>query len=200
MFARFTDDAHAIVVDAELEARRFDHTWIGCEHFLLALTRRTDPAADTLKAHGITASSVERAIRDLLPVVVTDSAALASIGIDLDRVRAYAEASFGPGALDRFTKTKSQSRRHRRRSNRCRDVSTRRFFTTGAPLSFTPRAKQCLEIAATSAGSGPVRPIHLAVAVMSRSDTTAGEILNHLNTDIGRMRAALAASSTGNPE
>src|SRR5437667_10192919 len=110
MFARFTDEVRAVVVDAQVEARRLDHTWIGCEHFLLALTRRAGRAADLLQAYGVTSLSVERAIRDLLPVVVTDSAALASIGIDLDDVRAHVEASFGPGALDRFTVTKSRWR------------------------------------------------------------------------------------------
>ena len=36
MFERFTDTARHIVVQAQADARRLGHNYIGCEHLLLA--------------------------------------------------------------------------------------------------------------------------------------------------------------------
>jgi hypothetical protein len=191
MFARFTDEARDLVVDAQAHARRLQHGWIGCEHMLLALTHRPSRVADTFAAHGVTTAAVERALHELIPPVVSDSDALASIGIDLDEVRARVEASFGPGALDRATLTKPRWRRGWRRSNSCAALSTRRFLSTGGEMPFTPRAKRCLEIAAATAELDDVLPKHLGVALVSRSDTVAGEVLQRLGTDVFALRAQL---------
>ena len=40
MFERFTDTAREIVVQAQANARRLGHNWIGCEH-LNGMTPRT---------------------------------------------------------------------------------------------------------------------------------------------------------------
>ena len=36
MFERFTEDARHVVVQAQADARRLEHGFIGCEHLLLA--------------------------------------------------------------------------------------------------------------------------------------------------------------------
>src|SRR5215211_8207346 len=110
MFERFTDAAREVIVDAQAEAFRLHHGWIGCEHLLLALTRRPSRVGSVLAAFGATTATVEAAIREIIGVAVSDSEALASIGIDLDDVRARAEASFGRGALERVTTTKAKRR------------------------------------------------------------------------------------------
>ena len=107
MFERFTDGARHVVVQAQKEARRLGHTYIGCEHLLLAAARAGEPAADVLRDHGVTPERVEAEIVRTIgrgttdPLHGLDREALAAIGIDLDVVRARLEAAFGPEALDR---------------------------------------------------------------------------------------------------
>ena len=60
MFQRFTDDARAVVVAAEAEARELGSPTVEAEHLLLALTRQEDPTAA--------------------------AAALAEVGLDHDRM------------------------------------------------------------------------------------------------------------------
>jgi Clp amino terminal domain, pathogenicity island component len=112
MFERFAQDARFAVVDAQKQARRLGHSYIGGEHILLAVVSASSPASAILTAHGLTPEYVEAQITrrvgpgagagagaDLFGSLDRD--ALASIGIDLDTVRAAVEASFGPQALAR---------------------------------------------------------------------------------------------------
>ena len=112
MFERFTQDARITVADAQKHARRLGHHYIGGEHILLALVSASNPASAILNAHGITPQYVEAEIvRRVGPgsapstgaglFASLDRDALASIGIDLDTVRARIEASFGAQALAR---------------------------------------------------------------------------------------------------
>ena len=43
MLERFTDDARAVVVQAQRHARRLGHRYIGCEHLLLGLVGTDGP-------------------------------------------------------------------------------------------------------------------------------------------------------------
>lgn len=112
MFERFTQDARITVVDAQKQARRLGHRYIGGEHILLAAVSASNPASAILNAHGITPAYVEGEIVRRVGRGIAagtgaglfgslDRDALASIGIDLDTVRARIEASFGPQALAR---------------------------------------------------------------------------------------------------
>jgi ATP-dependent Clp protease ATP-binding subunit ClpA len=63
MFARFTAEAREAVVFAKEDAGRLRHPWLGTEHLLLGLLRRTDtPASRVLSSLGVTASSAEQAL------------------------------------------------------------------------------------------------------------------------------------------
>jgi len=197
MFERFTDAAREVIVDAQAEAFRLHHGWIGCEHLLLALTRRPSRVGSVLAAFGATTATVEAAIREIIGVAVSDSEALASIGIDLDDVRARAEASFGRGALERVTTTKAKRRWRRRRSRQCWNGLTPRFGASAGLIPFTPRAKRCLEIAASTAAPDLVRPKHLAVALTTRADTLAGTVLERLGADIPALGAELGTMPDG---
>jgi ATP-dependent Clp protease ATP-binding subunit ClpC len=67
MFARFTAEAREAVVFAQEEAARLRHPWLGTEHLLLGLLRRTDtPASRVLSSLGVTAASAERALLEEL--------------------------------------------------------------------------------------------------------------------------------------
>jgi len=106
MFERFTPDARAVVAQASEHARRLGHRYVGGEHLLLAAVGAGQPASAVLAAHGVTPERVEEEIIRRVGLGAgaglfagVDADALASIGIDLDAVRARIEASFGPRAL-----------------------------------------------------------------------------------------------------
>jgi hypothetical protein len=117
MFERFTDTARHLVVQAQEDARRLGHYYIGCEHLLLAAAATDEPASTVLRDHGVTPECVEAEILRAAgrgqaadPLGGLDRQALAFIGIDLDVVRARIEAVFGPDALTRDLPAARQSR------------------------------------------------------------------------------------------
>ena len=112
MFERFTGDARTVVVHAQEHSRRLGHRYIGCEHLLLAVVSTGQPASAVLRENGLTPEHVEVEIVRLAGLGAgaslfadLDRDALASIGIDLDAVRARVEAAFGPEALTRAGQT-----------------------------------------------------------------------------------------------
>jgi Clp amino terminal domain, pathogenicity island component len=118
MFERFTDDARQVVVQAQADARRLGHGFIGCEHLLLATASTATPASAVLRDRGVSPERIETEIlrtigpgqtADLLGGL--DREALASIGIDLDEVRTRLEAAFGPDALARAVPACRRNRR-----------------------------------------------------------------------------------------
>ena len=189
MFERFDPDAREVLVRAQAEAHRLHHGWLGCEHLLLALTTDRAEARHTLNAYGVTHASVDRAIDRLVGRGVTDADALASIGIDLGEVRARADEAFGAGALDSVVITKRRWRLPRR-STICGAARATRLLPAGK-LPFTPRSKRCLQIAADLAEPDLVRVGHLAIALTSRTDTMAGEIIKHLDVDLPDLQVEL---------
>jgi len=194
MFERFTDSARHLVVQAQHEARRLGHNYIGCEHLLLAAAGLAEPAGAVLRDQGVTPERVEAEIVRTVgrgqaadpdgraadptgrgdPLHGLDREALASIGIDLDVVRARLEAAFGPDALDRAVlahrRAAQASRPGRRpawRKGPVAELMRRRRARRGAPpgpgpgramagqrpgpapgghIPFTPRAKKSLEL------------------------------------------------------
>jgi hypothetical protein len=126
MFERFTGSARQVVVQAQHNARRYNHSFIGPEHlFLGIIANDSDPTAAVLHDLGLTPERTEAEFARLTqsqplgpapatpvtpaptsdpganPLAGLDADALASIGIDLDEVRTRIEATFGPGALSR---------------------------------------------------------------------------------------------------
>lgn len=67
MFERFTDRARRVIVFAQEEARRHEHSYIGTEHLLLGLCREGDgTAAQTLAAFSVSAETVRQAVIDVV--------------------------------------------------------------------------------------------------------------------------------------
>ena len=104
MFERFTAEARTVVIQAQDHARRLGHSYIGCQHLLLAAAAISEPASAVLREHGVTPQAVETEIVRLLGpgqaaslLGSLDREALAAIGIDLDVVRARIEAAFRAG-------------------------------------------------------------------------------------------------------
>jgi len=98
VFERFTQEARRVVVVAQEEARELRAEQIEPVHLLLALTGDPGRGGAVLRSCGLDHAAVRSAAtRAGGPL---DADALAAVGIDLERVRAAAEAAFGPGALD----------------------------------------------------------------------------------------------------
>jgi hypothetical protein len=131
MFERFTPDARAAVVHAQQHARRLGHNFIGGEHILLSVVSADHPASAVLAAHGITPEYVEAELLRRMglgrgagpgsgPLGSLDQEALASIGIDLEAVRARIEATFGPHAMAEADLVIQRRLKHRRGSREAR--------------------------------------------------------------------------------
>jgi len=225
MFERFTDTARHLVVQAQEDARRLGHHYIGCEHLLLAAAATDEPAGAVLRDHGVTPECVEaeilRAVRGQAadPLGGLDRQALASIGIDIDVVRARIEAVFGPDALTRDLPAARQSRRpawgkgplagltRRRRRRRARHNAALPAGPGGnAPLlqgpaprghiPFTPRAKKTLQLALREAQAlhdNNIGVQHLTLALLALQDGTVPVILSALGTPATSLRAAILA-------
>jgi hypothetical protein len=206
MFERFTDEARAIVVLASGHARRLGHRYIGGEHILLAAVTAGQPASAALSAHGVTPELVEEEIVRRVGLGAgaglfggLDKDALATIGIDLDAVRARIEASFGPQALARAAQSAHRNPRRRPgprpprlvRQWRGRRRARRAMTTASAPgprppeatgrycapgpqpsghIPFTPAAKKILEVALREAAA--LHDSHIGVEHITLALTT----------------------------
>jgi ATP-dependent Clp protease ATP-binding subunit ClpA len=176
MFERFTSDARAVVVRAQEEARALRHDYIGTEHLLLGVLAGQDGAGAVLLGRwAITADTVRMDILARVGPGGFDAEALATLGIDLERVRERVEASFGPGALSR-----------RRRCAR---------GDSGSAIPFTPRAKQALELAlreALAAGHRHVGDEHIVLGLLHEGDGVAAQILAEHGVRLDAAREIVA--------
>jgi hypothetical protein len=220
MFERFTGSARHVVVQAQAQARRLGYGYIGCEHLLMAVASTEEPAGAVLRDHAVTPERIEaeilRAIGtgpSLDPLTGLDRDALASIGIDLDVVRARIEARFGPDALARALPACRRSWRpawgmgpvaelmRRRRARRGAAMSAGpagRRPASGPPprghLPFTPRAKKSLELSLREAKASHDNYLgvqHLALALLAMDDGMVPVILSALGASAASLRAAI---------
>jgi ATP-dependent Clp protease ATP-binding subunit ClpA len=192
VFERFSPAARQVVVCAQEEARSFLHPWIGTEHLLLGVLRSDSAGVAVLVDAGVTLGAARSALEQVVGrggFCAGDAAALRSVGIDLDQVRRAAEASFGPGALDR-----PLARRCRRRSVLRR--GRRRIESVSGELAFMPRAKRALERAGTEADRGRAGSIdvdHLLLGLLDPKGNMALELLRRLGADTEKVSAQLRA-------
>lgn len=179
MFERFDQEARQVVARAHDEAVAMGHGYVGTEHLLLGLLG-TGPGvtADVLGATGVTPEEVRKAVAALVGPAPGpgDAAALRTIGIDLDAVRATIEDSFGPGALDRARCGPAGGGRNRDRR--------RRRFTPG-PLDggtppLTPRTKKVLELALRHSlhlRHDHIGPEHVLLGLLTEGEGLAATLL-----------------------
>ena len=175
MFERLHEDTRAVVIAAAREeADSTGRGRVGCEHLLLGVLSVPGPAAGALAAAGVDLAGLRARLTpgpDGQPDPL-DAEALASVGIDLDTVRRAAEATFGPGALDRA--------RPGRRS-----VSGVRF---------TPDAKKALQQALLSARHTRQHRIttgHLLLGILGQGANPALALLTQAGVSPAALRADL---------
>jgi ATP-dependent Clp protease ATP-binding subunit ClpA len=138
-------------------ARRLGQAYVGSEHVLLGLA--SDPAgvaAFVLGRLGVTSQQIEAEIRrdpGVPPPVAIDPQALATLGIDLNSVRARVDEQFGEGALE----------------------STRRGCW---PVE--PSLKRALAHARDAAGRQPLGDEHILAGLVAVKDSRAARVLRQL--------------------
>ena len=212
MFERFTASARAIVVQAQEHARRLGHGYIGCEHLLLAAASTGEPAGAALRERGVTPEGVEAEIVRRVGLgqaaglfSALDRDALASIGIDIDAVRAQIEAAFGPDALTRAgsgtCRGPAAARGPLALLRRSRGAGRGRDAAAGAHparptghIPFTPRAKKSLELSVREAKArqdGYIGAEHLTLALVGMDAGAVPPILSALGTTQAALRAAI---------
>ena len=226
MLERFTDTARHVLVQAQDDARGLGHGYIGCEHLLLAAAAAGEPAGAVLRDQGVTPDRIKAEIlrttgrgQTAGPAGGLDAQALASIGIDLDVVRARIEAAFGPDALSRalpaarhrprpalgkgpLARLTRRRRRHPARRHaplpagpfRHRPASA--GLGPGGRIPFTPRAKKTLELSLREAQAlhdNYIGVQHLTLALLRPHDGTVPVILAALGAPATSLRAAILA-------
>ena len=190
MFERFTAGARHLLVRAEEQAIGLGHSWIGCEHLLLAVADTRTREGGLLREKGVSPRAVEEAISAVIGMKACDGddkILLAGLGIDADAVREAVEATFGEGALGAAPTT--VSRRRRRRLGRLRAQCT------PSPVpQFTPRAKRCLALSRREAlrlKHTHIGVEHITLALLARDDTVAWQVLLRVGVRPDDLRQAI---------
>lgn len=172
MFERFTRQARAAVTDAQIVARGLHSPAIDSRHVVIALAEADGSAARALRSSGLAPGAIASTVRRQITADGLDAEALASLGIDLDTVRANADATFGDGALDRAT---------RQRGPR-------------AHIPFSRDAKKSLELALREAvrlHSKDIDENHLLLGILRDGRTPGARALSDAGADTPTLRTAL---------
>jgi len=205
MFERFTKAARAVVIDAQAQARELGHRPIGTEHTLLALltagtggpgTGGGNGAARVLQAAGIDRDYVRAAIirhvgdrseaKAIIDRDAEDAAALKSIGIDLEAVRAAIEENFGTGALQLV-----------RPAPKKKGLLGRFSSAASAHTPFSPRNKKAIELSLREAirlKHNFIAPEHLLLGILREGQGLAALILTERGVDVDVLRDELTRS------
>jgi ATP-dependent Clp protease ATP-binding subunit ClpA len=223
MLERFTPDARTVIKNAVEHASRLGHRYVGAEYLLLAAVSTGQPASAVLCAHGLTPERVEDEIVRRVGLGAgaglfsgLDRDALASIGIDIDAVRARIESSFGPQALSAAAWAVHRETRRRRpgpvRSWRRRTrrsivtplapepaLATGRYQAPGplphGRLPFTPVARKILELSlreAVARHDSHIGIEHIALALSSVKRGMVPSILAAAGVPESALRAEIS--------
>jgi hypothetical protein len=192
MTRNFAEDADAVVVQAYGHAIRLGHPCLGGEHLLLALAAAGQPAGAVLREHGVTPERVEAEIARLPGGALfgdLDRDALATVGVDIDAVRATAEASFGQEALTRAARAiHSKPRWFNPRPAAFNGKD-------GAFLPLGPGAGQALQRARREAharhATRPSGVEDLALGILAVSEGQVPSILSRLGTSGPALSASM---------
>ena len=146
------------------QARRLGCSFVGTEHVLLGLVH-DGASGGVLGRLGADPPSVESALAPWLGPssarAKIDPDAVASLGIDVDAVRARIEGTFGPGALER---------------------------ASASCLGIAPRLKLALAYALDHAGDSPLSDEHVLLGMLSVADSVAARALAGLGVSNDRLQ------------
>jgi Clp amino terminal domain, pathogenicity island component len=202
VFERFTRDARAVVVSTQDLCHGLGADEVRPVHLLLALTEEGSGVHGLLAAHGITTDAVATSLgiappTPPAPLGEDDAAALRSLGIDLDAIRAAVERQFGQGALDEPPQDETQDADRAARPGEDEDDdpwAARRRFGRSGHLRFGRGSKKVLELSLREAirtGAREIRTEHIALGVLRADDEAVTMLLRALGVDPRVVRADL---------
>jgi len=201
VFERFARDARAVVVSTQDRCRELGADEVRPVHLLLALTEEGSAARDIFSAHGITTDAVADCLgvappASPAPLSEDDAAALRSLGIDLDSIRAAVERQFGQGALDEPAAEGTRDAGRAGGSGEDDDDAwaARGRFGWGGHIRFARGSKKVLELSlreAIRAGAKEIRTEHIALGVLRADDEAVTMLLRTLGVDPRDVRADL---------
>jgi len=200
VFERFTRDARAVVVSTQELCRSLGTDEVRPVHLLLALSEDDSGARDVLAAHGLTADAVAETLgaprpTPSAPLGDDDAAALRSLGIDLDAIRAAVDKQFGEGALEGAGVPQEATGRDDESDVEEDQADLARWrFGVGGHVHFGRGAKKVLELSLREAirqHSREIRSEHIALAVLRTDDDAVRMLLGTLGVDVPALRADL---------
>ena len=200
MFERFTRDARTVVVSTQELCRSLGADEVRPVHLLLALTEDDSGARDVLASHGLTQDAVAEALgapraAPSAPLGDDDAAALRSLGIDLDAIRAAVDKQFGEGALEGAGSSAGATGLDDETDVEEGEADlTRGRFGVGGHVRFGRGAKKVLELSLREAirqHSREIRSEHIALAVLRTDDEAVRMLLGTLGVDVRALRADL---------
>jgi Clp amino terminal domain, pathogenicity island component len=164
-----TPEQQPVLDRAAAAASRLGDTAVRPPHLLIALADDDGPAGRRLRAAGLDAAGLATTVRELVDrrggLTDDDVAALTAVGVDVDAIRAQAEAVFGPNALAR-----------RRGTARMRPREPRKLALAGSARSVLAAAAAIAALAAEPAW----RPPHLLAALLDRGGpSVSGALTTH---------------------
>jgi ATP-dependent Clp protease ATP-binding subunit ClpA len=174
MFERFTADARSIVVGAQQEAKALHNPSIGSEQLLLSMVSGQSAGTELLTTRGMNSDALREQLRAADGAL--DPVALATLGIDLGKVRDAVENAFGPGALDR-----------------------RRGRMPSGHIPFTKPGKKTLEFAVREAvglGSTSINSVHLLLGII-REDGNGARLIRDAGIDLEELAADARIRAAG---
>jgi ATP-dependent Clp protease ATP-binding subunit ClpA len=192
MTRHFSEDANDLMVQAYEHAIRLGHPYLGGEHLLLALAGADEPAGAVLREHGAPPERTEAEIVRLSGGGLfgdLDRDALATVGVDIDAVRATTEASFGREALNRVARGVHPK-------PRWFDPRRRAFVgPEGAFLPLGPGAGQALQGARREAqarhAAQPASVEDLALGILAITEGLVPPVLSRLGVSGQALSAAI---------
>lgn len=174
MFERFTADARAAVVEAQTVARSRSDGRIDTRHLLLGIASVPDGVGTrALTDRGLDHDRLATEAARHTEADALDAEVLATLGIDLDAVRARADAVFGHDALNRAGRPPKRGH-----------------------VPFAKDARKTLEVALREAvhrGHRHIDSGHILLALIRLTDTPGHEMLRHTGTDLDALRRAVLA-------
>jgi hypothetical protein len=182
--------ALGVAMRAHQHASRLRHGYLGAEHFLLALCGAGQSAGAVLREHGLTPDRVETELARRAGAGLfgdLDRDALAATGVDVDTVRATAEASFGQAALGRANQDA------RRRGRVGADPGSEH-------MPHSPGGVQAIVNAAAEADAGHSPQVgiqHLALGVLAVRRELVPVIVTSLGASGLALRAAILDRYSG---
>jgi ATP-dependent Clp protease ATP-binding subunit ClpA len=181
MFERFTQEAKAVLVEAQDVVIELGVGYISPGHILYGCAEgRESTAGEPLRTAGITADSIRRLLprADKQPAEDVDADVLRAIGIDFEGVRAIVEETFGTGAL------KSAPDRRANATNVHRPP-------------FTPEAKRSLELSlrvALELHDRRIRPGHLLLGLLRLDNDFISIVVQQSDASVAGLSAAVLES------